>query len=124
MLTVLSAFLVCMSHGSNDVANAISPLLVLMDQAGQPRYYSFLIGSAGIALGLLLLGKRVMETVGNDIIVLDFQKGFCAQFATATCVCVGSSLGIPLSTTHCMVGSLAGIVLAGKSRYMKQAYKD
>ena len=111
---ILSAFLVCLSHGSNDVANAISPLLVLMNNAGASKYISFLIGSSGIALGLLILGKRVMETVGKDIIVLDYQKGFCAQFSTAICVCLGSSLGIPLSTTHCMIGSLAGIVLAGK----------
>ena len=76
-LTILSAFLVCLSHGSNDVANAISPLLVLMDKAGYSKYWSFFVGSAGISLGLLVLGKKVMQTVGDKIIVLDYQKAFC-----------------------------------------------
>jgi len=89
---------------------------------GQPDYYSFLLGSAGIALGLLVMGVRVMETVGKEIVVLDFMKGFSSQFATATCVCLGSSLGLPLSTTHCMIGALAGVHVAGKTPWMKQAY--
>ena len=107
LLMVVSAGMVCLSHGSNDVANAISPLLILMNIEGEPPQFSFLLGSAGIALGLLILGKRVMETVGKEIVVLDFMKGFCSQFSTATCVCLGSMLGMPLSTTHCMIGSLA-----------------
>ena len=121
-LMVMSAALVCLSHGSNDVGNAISPLLILMNIEGQPVYFSFLLGSAGIALGLLVMGVKVMETVGKDIVVLDFMKGFSSQFSTATCVCLGSSLGMPLSTTHCMIGALAGVYLAGKSHTMKQVY--
>ena len=77
-LMVLSAFLVCLSHGSNDVANAISPLIVVMRNAGHQNQISFLIGSIGIALGLFISGKNVMETVGEKIVRLDFQKGFSA----------------------------------------------
>ena len=77
-LTIMSSFLMCLALGSNDVANAISPLIVLMKNDGREDYISFLIGSAGITVGLFLLGKKVMETVGNKIIVLDFQKGFSA----------------------------------------------
>lgn len=69
---VLSAFLVCLSHGSNDVANAISPLIVVMRNAGEESQMAFLIGSAGIALGLFISGKNVMETVGEKIVPLDF----------------------------------------------------
>jgi phosphate/sulfate permease len=65
-----------------------------------------------------------METVGKEIIVLDFQKGFCAQFSTAICIFLGSTLGIPLSTTHCAIGSLAGLVLAGKMEAVKRVYLD
>ena len=112
---VVSAFLVCLSHGSNDVGNAISPLLVIMNQQGYNNKVSFFIGSAGIALGLIFLGEKVMKTVGKDIVILDFMKGFSSQFATAACVCFGSSLGLPLSTTHCCIGALGGIFLAGKT---------
>lgn len=55
-----------------------------------------------------------METIGKNVIKLDFYKGFACQFATANSIIMGTRLGIPLSTTHCMVGSLFGIVLANK----------
>jgi PiT family inorganic phosphate transporter len=77
-MMIASAFLVCLSHGSNDVANAISPLLVIMRLHGYEDNISFFIGSIGIALGLLIFGKTVMETVGKEIVILDFQKGFAA----------------------------------------------
>ena len=76
----------------------------------------------GIALGLFISGKNVMETVGNKIVLLDFQKGFSAQFATAACICLGSSIGLPLSTTHCMIGAMGGIFIAGKTDAIKRVY--
>lgn len=63
-----------------------------------------------------------MKCIGEDLIHLDYFKGFCSQFATAICVCLGSHLGIPLSTTHCIVGALAGIFLSGKLSAMKKVY--
>ena len=63
-----------------------------------------------------------METVGKKVVKLDFPKGFSAQFATAFAVILGTVLGMPLSTTHCMVGSLLGLVLAGKTQVFKNAY--
>jgi phosphate/sulfate permease len=121
-LTILSSVLMSLALGSNDVANAISPLIVLMKNNGQEDYISFLIGSCGIALGLLLMGRKVMETIGKQMIVLDFQKGFSAQFSTACCVCLGSGLGIPLSTTHCMVGAIFGLIMVEKTNYSKKFY--
>ena len=64
-----------------------------------------------------------METVGKKVIKLNFVKGFCAQFATAVSVIIGSMLGLPLSTTHCMVGSLFGIVLCNKTSMVKRTYE-
>lgn len=75
-------------------------------------------------MGLVTLGYKVMETVGKNVIKLDFYKGFACQFATATCIMLGSYLGIPLSTTHCMVGSLFGIVVANKTQVVKRAYLE
>ena len=64
-----------------------------------------------------------METVGKNVIKLDFYKGYSCQFATANCIILGTRLGIPLSTTHCMVGSLFGIVLANKTSYVNATYR-
>lgn len=119
---VFSDFMACVAHGSNDVANAIAPLIIIMELEGYENKYAFLLGAFGIAFGLLVLGHIVIKVVGKDIVSLDFQKGFTAQIATATTVTIGSSLSYPLSTTHCMIGSLGGIYLASKSSQMKQLY--
>ena len=121
-MMVFSAALMCLSHGSNDVANGISPLIVVMRQEQSHDNWSKLIGSIGITMGLLLFGRLVMESVGKEIVVLDFQKGFASQFSTAAAVTLGSSLGIPLSTTHCMIGSLAGIYFGAKLSPVKKIY--
>jgi inorganic phosphate transporter, PiT family len=84
-LMVLAALMVCLAHGSNDVANAITPLLVVQNAnslvnngvpyQGKSGYW---IGSIGIAAGLLILGVKVMETVGKKVIKLNYVVGFCA----------------------------------------------
>ena len=114
VLMLIAAMMVCLGHGANDVANAISPLLVVLETEGSSDKFAYIIGSAGIALGLLCLGYRVMETVGTKVVKLDFAKGFTAQFATALAVNLGTIVGVPLSTTHCMVGALMGLALAQK----------
>jgi len=121
-LMVASDYLVFMSHCSNDVGNAISPLLVLMKINGQETRISYLIGATGIALGLIIYRERVMKCIGEDLIHFDYLKGFRSQFATAICICLGSHLGIPLSTTYCIVGALAGVFIAGKFSLMKKIY--
>ena len=123
-MMLAAAMLVCLGHGSNDVANSISPFLVVMEEENQNEAYAYLIGSAGISLGLLILGYKVMETVGKKVIKLDFAKGFSAQFATAMSVNIGTAVGMPLSTTHCMVGALCGLVLAEKIDRVKNSYQD
>ena len=112
VMMVAAAMLVCLGHGANDVANSISPLLVALETEGESIQIAYIIGSVGIALGLLCLGYRVMETVGTKVVKLDFAKGFTAQFATALAVNLGTIVGVPLSTTHCMVGALMGLALA------------
>jgi inorganic phosphate transporter, PiT family len=84
-LMVLAAMMVCLAHGSNDVANAITPLLVVQNAnsmanngvayQGKSGYW---IGSIGIAAGLLILGHKVIETVGKKVVKLNFVVGFCA----------------------------------------------
>lgn len=77
-MMVGSAMMVCLAHGANDVANSISPLLTVFKSHGIKDNKAYLIGSLGIALGLLLIGYKVMETVGKKVIKLDFAKGFSA----------------------------------------------
>jgi len=73
---VQAACLVCLAHGSNDVANSIVPLLVELDIQGKKTNFAYWIGGLGIAIGLMTLGFKVMETVGKKVIKLDFYKGF------------------------------------------------
>jgi len=63
-----------------------------------------------------------METIGNNVIKLDYMKGYSTQFAAGISVCLGSILGVPLSTTHCVIGALAGVYFAGKSPIMLMLY--
>jgi len=121
-LMVMAAMLVCLAHGSNDVANAIAPLIVVSTVYDRNERIPYYMGATGISVGLICLGYIVMETVGKKVVKLDFVKGFCAQFATAICVICGSILKIPLSTTHCMVGALFGIIIANKMDFVKRAY--
>lgn len=114
ILLVQAACLVCLAHGSNDVANSIAPLLVELNLTGHSSEWAYALGGAGIATGLLTLGFIVIETVGKNVIIIDFYKGFSCQFATANSIILGTRCGLPLSTTHCMVGSLFGIVLCNK----------
>lgn len=118
-MMIASACMVCLAHGSNDVANSISPLLVVLRCFDLRSSWAYQLGGAGIALGLLVLGKRVIETVGKNVIELDYYKGFAAQLATSTSIIIGSGMGLPLSTTHCMIGSLMGIFTAGKLKCIK-----
>jgi phosphate/sulfate permease len=122
-LLIISACLVCLAHGSNDVANSIAPLLVVLSLTTENLVWAYWLGGAGIALGLLTLGYKVMVTVGKNVIKLDFYKGYSCQFATAICIILGTRLGIPLSTTHCMVGSLFGIVIANKTSSVIATYR-
>lgn len=77
-LMLVAAMMVCLGHGSNDVANSISPFLTVLSVEGNSIKFAYALGSIGIALGLLCLGHIVMETVGKKVVKLDFAKGFTA----------------------------------------------
>lgn len=75
-------------------------------------------------LGLLLLGSKVLETIGKKVIVLDFPKGFCVQFAASIAIMLGSYLGVPISSTHCNVGSLLGLSIASRFDAVNDIYHE
>ena len=119
-LQILTAFYVAFAHGSNDVANAVGPLaaVVAILKDGQVHMQvvmpTWILGLGGgfIVLGLLIWGARVMETVGKNITELTPSRGFSATFGAATVVLICSKLGLPISTTHTLVGSVIGVGLA------------
>ena len=75
-LMVVAACMVCLAHGSNDIANSIAPLIVIMKTESIEQTWAYLLGGSGICVGLLTLGKKTIETMGNDVTYLDFYKGF------------------------------------------------
>ncbi|MDA0691716.1 MAG: inorganic phosphate transporter [Nitrospinae bacterium] len=119
-LQVITAFYVAFAHGSNDVANAVGPLAavvsILKEGSVQMKVEMPLwilgMGGACIVLGLLIWGRRVMQTVGKEITEMTPSRGFCAEFGAATVVLICSKLGLPISTTHTLVGSVVGVGLA------------
>jgi len=124
VFTPMMLFTACsmaFAHGSNDVANGIGPLAAVysivssggevMQESDLPVWI-LLLGGFGIVLGLITLGYRVMLTVGKKITELTPSRGFCAELAAATTVVIASRTGLPVSTTHILVGSVLGVGLA------------
>lgn len=112
-LQVLTACYMAFAHGSNDVANATGPIAAIMGYSGEVPFWVLFFGGLGIAIGIATWGYRVIETVGKQITELTYTRGFSAEFATATTVLAASSLGMPISTTHTLVGSVIGVGFAG-----------
>jgi PiT family inorganic phosphate transporter len=118
---VVSACFVAFAHGSNDVGNAIAPVAtivyVLKNQIVPVEGFSIplwilLLGGLGIVTGLAVQGKNVIATVGEKIISLQPSSGFSAEIATAITVLLASRLGLPVSTSHALIGSVVGIGLS------------
>ncbi len=124
-LQILSAAFVAFAHGANDVANAIGPLsavLTLLDpknlnsgvvalESAVPIWV-LALGGVGIVIGLATWGWRVIETIGKKITELTPTRGFAAEFGAATTIVLASKLGLPISTTHTLVGAVLGVGLA------------
>jgi PiT family inorganic phosphate transporter len=120
-MMIFTACSMAFAHGSNDVANGIGPLAAIYSiissggevmQTSPLPLWILLLGGAGIVLGLITLGYRVMLTVGKKITELTPSRGFCAELAAATTVVIASRTGLPVSTTHILVGSVLGVGLA------------
>ncbi|GAB5411081.1 MAG: inorganic phosphate transporter [Chlamydiales bacterium] len=119
-LQIISACFVAFAHGSNDVANAIGPVAAILEVvrsgtvaiSGQIPSWLLAFGGFGIVVGLATWGWRVIETIGRKITELTPTRGFSAEFGAASTILVASKLGLPVSTTHCIVGAVLGVGLA------------
>jgi PiT family inorganic phosphate transporter len=119
-LQIITACFMAFAHGSNDVANAVGPLagiVTILDSGkvsatgGVPTWV-LVLGGIGIVIGLATYGARVIETVGKNITEMTPTRGFAAEFGAALTILVGSQLGLPLSTTHILVGAVIGVGFA------------
>ncbi len=119
-LQILTACFVAFAHGANDVANAIGPMAGAIDafkdgvvnaKAIVPLWL-LALGGIGIVIGLATWGWRVIETVGKRITELTPTRGFCAEFGASVTILVASVFGLPISTTHTLVGAVLGVGLA------------
>nr|XP_022325222.1 sodium-dependent phosphate transporter 1-A-like isoform X2 [Crassostrea virginica] len=116
-LQVLTAVFGSFAHGGNDVSNSIGPLVALWiigsegsaGQKAQTPIWILLYGGAGIIIGLWVWGRRVIKTLGEDLAKTTPSSGFCIEVGSALTVLLASNVGIPISTTHCKVGSVVSV---------------
>jgi len=119
LLQVLTACYVAFAHGANDVANAVGPLATIFSVVKtksvalqvEISFWMLFIGGIAVGGGLFAFGTRVLETIGKKITEITPSRGFCAEFGAATSILICSRLGLPVSTTHVLVGSVVGVGL-------------
>ncbi len=121
ILMIFTAAAMAFAHGSNDVANAVGPLAAIASVIGSggdivtksalPGWI-LLLGGVGIVIGLATYGFKVMATIGRKITELTPSRGFAAELGAATTVVFASTWGLPISTTHTLVGAVLGVGLA------------
>ena len=121
ILLLTSGILIAYNTGANELATALGPVI----------YYGLLnhnqssiIGSILIWLGAILLSHRVIETIGKGITALDPRSGFSAQFGAGLCVWFFTSIGMPVSTTYCIIGGVSGVgILKGVKTVKKETLR-
>ncbi|MBN8411738.1 inorganic phosphate transporter [Halomonas denitrificans] len=121
VLMIFTACAMAFAHGSNDVANAVGPLAAVISVvhehgsiqgASAVPWWVLVLGGGGIVVGLVTYGHKVIATVGTGITELTPSRGFAATLAAATTVVLASGTGLPISTTHTLVGAVLGVGLA------------
>jgi len=120
VMMIFTASAMAFAHGSNDVANAVGPMAAVISTAQSGMIASksvlpawvLLIGGIGIVIGLATFGYKVIATVGKKITELTPSRGFAAEIAAAGTVVLASFTGIPISTTHTLVGAILGVGFA------------
>jgi PiT family inorganic phosphate transporter len=120
VLMVFTACAMAFAHGSNDVANAVGPLAAVYGVVSTGEIaaktvmpgWILLLGGIGIVIGLATYGWKVIATIGKKITELTPSRGFAAELGAAATVVLASGTGLPISTTHTLVGAVLGVGLA------------
>ncbi len=121
VLMIFTACSMAFAHGSNDVANAVGPVAAVIgilnsggvvgEHVAMPSWV-LLLGGIGIVIGLMTYGHKVIAMVGQRITELTPSRGFCCEMAAAATVVFASGTGLPVSTTHTLVGAVLGVGFA------------
>lgn len=124
VFSILMMFTACsmaFAHGSNDVANAVGPVAAIVNIVAHHGTITttsnasaciLFLGAIGIVLGLVMYGHKVILTIGSGITELTPSRGFAATLAASATVIIASGTGLPISTTHTLVGAVLGVGLA------------
>lgn len=125
---IFAAAFLSFAHGANDVANAIGPLAAIhevilgfgINSVAQIPLWIVLIGTLGLALGLILYGPKLIGVVGSGITELDQTRAYCIAMAVSITVILASEFSLPVSSTHTTVGAIFGVGFLRE--YLKSNY--
>lgn len=120
VLVVITSCSVAFAHGANDVANSIGPLAAVIEiiktnaipKQVEVELWILVLGGTGILFGLATMGYKVMHMVGNNITEITPSRGVAADIGATVTVLTCSQMGLPISTTHTLVGAILGVGLA------------
>lgn len=126
-MQVFTACAFAFSHGANDIANAVGPFAAVLDvlktgviseEAAVP---TAVLAAFGVALvsGLWFVGRKVIHTVGTGLTAMHPSSGFAAELAAATVVLLASVLGLPVSSTHILIGAVLGVGIVNRAANWK-----
>jgi inorganic phosphate transporter, PiT family len=126
-MQVFTACAFAFSHGANDIANAVGPFAAVLDVlstgviSAEAAVPTAVLVAFGIALvsGLWFVGRRVIHTVGTGLTTMHPSSGFAAELAAATIVLLASVLGLPVSSTHILIGAVLGVGIVNRAANWK-----
>ena len=122
-MQVFTAAAFAFSHGSNDIANALGPFVAILDvlrtneissESGVPLAVMTTMGVALIS-GLWFIGRFVIKTVGSGLTEIHPASGFAAELSAAVVVMIASLLGLPVSSTHILIGAVLGVGIVNRA---------
>ncbi len=131
----LAIFLIftSLSRGGNDVANVVAPLVSLPEFKGTFEFLGFVLPSLfipllvcgiGMALGLIVVGRKVIKTLATEVVTLSPISALAASISTSVVMFVGTYLGFPLSGTHVLVAALIGVGWVSKTPVKMKQVKE